>query len=1042
MLVSASRGALGALLGKLSDLLVGKYKLLKGVRGEIMFLKAELESMYAFLERMSDAEEEPDKQAKCWMEQVRELSYNIEDSVDEFMFCIEREPNSKPRGFSGFIEKSRDFLKKISTRHRISKEFQGMKSRVMEVSERRIRYKVDDIITRPSHTAVDLRLLSLYAETEGLVGIDGPRDELIQLMMDEDSVSARQLKVLSVVGFGGLGKTTLANAIYRKLKGQFQHRAIISVSQKPNLWRTFRNILSQLGFVAPEHTNMETWGQDEVISTLQNFLAGKRYFIVIDDIWDETAWNIIRCALPETMNGSRVITTTRIDTVARVCCSNYYDYVYKMKPLTEQDSRKLIFSRVFGSEDACPLYLHEVSANVLKRCGGLPLAIITISSILASKQSKLKGQWEHVLNSLSSNFEVNHTLEGMRQILNLSYINLPHYLRTCMLYVGIYPEDYTIEKNDLVRQWVAQGLISRLHGQDLEDVADGYFNELVNMSIIQPVDTDPNNEVLSCRVHDMMRDLIVHKCREENFITVTDDLQAMAVLPNKVRRLSLYLDGVIDDTVLGTTQLSQVRALARFGTSTYAPPLLAFKHLRVLTLEFPSGNHEPKILDLTGMCHLFQLKYLKIVASGEIALPRKLQGLEQLETLELRTSSMAEIPTDVVNLCRLLHLVIPQVTHLPSGIGNMKSLRTLREFSLGLNSVDTIRDLGNLTNLRDLQISSFGGVQLDDVEKGQRMDVLRHSLEKLCNLRYLRMDPYLPNICRDALSSMSASPCFLQRLHIWCTLSRVPNWIGELHNLYDLELVVEVLDDFEILAQLHSLLHLKLHIEGTLKDKVTICGSGFLVLNHFTISYIRISNLTFEEGAMPNLLRLEVRFNEQYGAAPVGIEHLPGLAEFSVSNGGYNAEESSRSVSQSALRNAMDMHPCRHERRIKHRGNSQFLRHFDHDGFSWRKYGQKSVIGAKYQRSYYRCAHKHTQGCSAMKQVKPTDSDPLLFHVEYFRKHSCAHSANPHPQSADQPESSVSIGSVQGMECDSTRNSTTGDMLHQDADYWDNCGFF
>uniref|UniRef100_A0ACD5W9A6 Uncharacterized protein n=1 Tax=Avena sativa TaxID=4498 RepID=A0ACD5W9A6_AVESA len=500
-------------------------------------------------------------------------------------------------------EKSRNFLTKmISTRHRISKEFQDMKRRAIEVSERRMRYKVDEVVTKPGHTAIDLRLLSL-------------------------------------------------------------------------------NILSQVGFVAPEHTNMETWGEDGLISTLQNFLTGKRYFIVIDDIWDGTAWNIIRCALPETMN-------------------------------------------------------------------------------------------------------------------------------------------------------------------------------------------DPSNEVLCCRVHDMMLDLIEHKCREENFITVTDDLQAMAGLPNKVRRLSLYLDGVIDDTVLGTTQLSQVRALARFGTSTYAPRLSDFKHLRVLTLEFPSGNHGPKILDLT----------------------------------------------DVVNLRRLLHLVIPQVTHLPSGIGNMKSLRTLREFSLGLNSVDTIRDLGDLTTLRDLQISSFGVVQLDDVEKGQRMDVLRHSLEKLCSL------PQKPagSIC---------GACYRE---------------------------------FPSGLQLHSLLHLRLHVERTLKDKVTVCGSGFPVLNHFIISYIRISNLTFEAGAMPKLQRLEVRFNEQYGAAPVGIENLSGLTEFSVSNGGYN---SSRSVSQSALRNAMDMHPCRPAANFNHRGSSQFLRRLD-DGFSWRKYGMKEVLGAsRHPRSYYRCTHKNTRGC-------------------------------------------------------------------------------
>lgn len=193
-----------------------------------------------------------------------------------------------------------------------------------------------------------------------------------------------------------------------------------------------------------------------------------------------------------------------------------------MKPLSNEESRRLFFKRIFGSEDVCPPFLEEVSDKILKRCGGLPLAIITISSLLASQRNKLKEQWEHVLNSLGSNLEVHPTLEGMRQILSLSYKNLPHYLKTCMLYMGIYQEDYTIEKNDLVRQWVAQGFISKAHGRDPEDVAEGYFNELVNRSIIQPVDTNYNDEVLSFRIHDMMLDLIIRKCREENFITAID----------------------------------------------------------------------------------------------------------------------------------------------------------------------------------------------------------------------------------------------------------------------------------------------------------------------------------------------------------------------------------------------------------------------------------------------------------------------------------------------------------------------------------------
>ena len=634
------------------------------------------------------------------------------------------------------------------------------------------------------------------------------------------------------MGFGGLGKTTLANAIYRKLEGQFQCQAFVSVSQKPNIRKILRNMLSQAGYMVLDQTNMESWDEDQLIRTLRRFLADKRYFIVIDDIWDATTWSIIRCALPENMNGSRVITTTRIVTVATACCSNSYDYLYKMKLLSDEESRKLFFRRVFGSEDGCPTYLEDVSAEILTRCGGLPLAIISISSLLASQPKMLKGQWEDILNSLGSNFEVHPTLDGMRKILNLSYTNLPHYLKTCMLYLGIYPEDYTINKNDLVRQWLAQGFTSISHVRDPEAVAEGYFNELVNRSIVQPVDTDHNDEVLSCKVHDMMLDLIMHKCREENFITAVDDLQALIGLQGNVRRLSLCLDGVIDGTTLGTTQLSQVRALARFGISTYTPPLSEFKHLRILTLEFPTRL---VTLDLTGMCHLFLLRYLKVVAAyGEIVLPRKIQRLEQLETLELRTYeySVVQVPSDIVHLRQLLHLIVPIGISLPSRIGSMKSLRTLRGFDLGMNSVENIRDLGGLTNLKDLEICRVYRKQLDETEAAKLMNILRFSLEKLCNLRYLCMESYLPSACSDALGSLSASPRLLRRLHLrGCMLSRVPEWIHELHNLYDLALgVKELLDDgVGIIAQLHSLIHLHLYIFGTPKERVTICEQDSLL---------------------------------------------------------------------------------------------------------------------------------------------------------------------------------------------------------------------
>ncbi|WVZ91462.1 hypothetical protein U9M48_037630 [Paspalum notatum var. saurae] len=920
--VSVARGAMGSLLTKLGELLTAKYKLLKEAKGQVMFLKAELESMHAFLKKISDMED-PDEQDKCWAKEVRELSYDIEDSVTEFMPRVERKSGSKPHGFKGFISRSMNLLTAMNTRHEIAKEFEGLKRHVKEVSERRARYKIDDTAKPNDHTAVDLRILALHAETASLVGVTGPRDDLIKLM-DEQDVPAQQLKVLSIVGFGGLGKTTLANEIYRKIEGQFQCRAVVSVSQKPNIRKIIRTVLSKVGFVPPENTNMELWEESELISTLHKFLLDKRYFIVVDDIWDAPTWNIIRCGLPENMNGSRVITTTRIETVARACCiNNQCEYVYKIKRLSEQDSRRLFFKRIFGSEDACPPHLEEVSTRILKRCGGLPLAIITISSLLASQPNKLKQQWEYVQNSLGSNFEVNPSLDGMRQILNLSYINLPHHLKACMLYLGIYPEDHTIDRNGLLRQWIAEGFIGKHHGIDSEDIARSYFNELVNRNMIQPVDTDNTGEVMYCKVHDMMLDLMQHISREENFITVIDDdIQDLTRQLGKIRRLSLNLDGTIDDVVAAESiQLSHTRMLARFGTSAYIPPLSLFKHLRVLTIEISDGP----LLDLNGICHLFLLRYIKIKAGGRgVVLPSKICHLQQLEAFELDAEinssngqSLQELPSDVVHLSRLLHLIVQQIVKFPVGIGNIKSLRTLQFFDLTIISEDVIKGLGELTNLIDLRIQC-DRMRSDKVILERGMEVLRTCLEKLSNLKYLGMSFHLDDrfVYLDPLSQIPASFYHLERFygHVF---SNVPGWIGKLRSLHDLALGInEVLeDDIGVLAQLPSLIHLWLHICGTPKNTILIRRSGFPVLESFTVGCNRMPCLALEVGAMSKLERLGLHFNatgwDKYGGVPAGMEHLSSLKEISVKIGGDVARESNRRAAESAVWKAVDLHPGR-----------------------------------------------------------------------------------------------------------------------------------
>lgn len=121
-------------------------------------------------------------------------------------------------------------------------------------------------------------------------------------------------------------------------------------------------------------------------------------------------------------------------------------------------------------------------------------------------------------------------------MLNLSYNDLPHHLKTCLLYLGSYPEDYVIWKDELVRLWIAEGFVPEKHGLDLEEVAEVYFNELVNRCMIQPV-IDLIGEVLLCRVHDLMLDLILSKCTEENFISTNGCVDNMKG-PSQVRRIS------------------------------------------------------------------------------------------------------------------------------------------------------------------------------------------------------------------------------------------------------------------------------------------------------------------------------------------------------------------------------------------------------------------------------------------------------------------------------------------------------------------------
>ena len=143
-----------------------------------------------------------------------------------------------------------------------------------------------------------------------------------------------------------------------------------------------------------------------------------------------------------------------------------------MEKLDEKESEQLFVSKAFGSGGTCPEALKGAMTSILKKCGGLPLAIVSIASLLASyKLPEGKEMWETVQKSIGSQMESNPTLEGMREILTLSYTHLPHHLKACMLYLCIFPEDYRIAKDRLLKRWIAEGLIAEKRGLTKMDLA-------------------------------------------------------------------------------------------------------------------------------------------------------------------------------------------------------------------------------------------------------------------------------------------------------------------------------------------------------------------------------------------------------------------------------------------------------------------------------------------------------------------------------------------------------------------------------------------
>uniref|UniRef100_A0A0A9BBB9 Uncharacterized protein n=1 Tax=Arundo donax TaxID=35708 RepID=A0A0A9BBB9_ARUDO len=908
-MVTVSTGVMNSLLPKLSALIDGEYKLLSSVKGGISFLRDELSSMNALLLKLANNEESLDVQRKEWRNKVRELSYDIEDCIDLFLHKLKRGDAN-----ANIAKRTARKIKKLWSRHKITKIIEGLKARVKDENERHLRYKVEESDANMSTIQIDPRLPALYVEADRLVGIDGPREKIIEWMNKDDSI--KKLRVVSIVGFGGLGKTTLANQVFNKIKAQFDSTAFVPVSRNPMIKKILTDMLKELG------SSVDTSDDErQLINKLRAHLQDKRYLIVVDDIWSKDAWKSVKSALPENSLCSRIITTTRLTDVAQSCCSCLEGYVHKIQPLSDEDSKKLFYKRVFRSEHSCPPHLEEVSQAIIKKCHGLPLAIITIASLLANKNSDAKYDWEGVEDSMASALNS----EKVGDILLLSYYDLPYHLKTCFLYLSVFPEDYRIPREELIWMWIAEGFITQMKGYSLEQIGENYFNDLINRSLIQPIGVQYDGRAYYCRVHDMVLDLIISLSTQENFMTRIEE-QEYKSSSNSIRRLSLLSNCVGKEVMQEIMEkcLHIPSLVILHGLDKHTPHISKFQYLRVLVLEPGSGHLGNQHIKYIGS--FIQLKYLEI-RGGITELPDQIGNLQNLQTLDIGGSlTIKKLPLTIGRLQNLVRLLTGDLlisVHVPDEIGNLQALQVL-SFVSSYNSVNFAGQLRRLTNLRVLGMRLHGSAELGDHDMGRYQEALQTSLTLLGKhgLKSLEIECYNYPAADKLMDSWSCdAPCLQKLVCRWGFFRRIPPRMVSLVNLAHLEIWVEQIkqEDLCILGGIPTLLYVTLESREAPGGRLTIGSQQFYCLKEFNFNSNGKGGLRMvcEQEAMPTLrsLRLHLHFSEKEAESEIGFEfsfeHLASLEQLNVRIVCVGATRSRVEAAEAAIRNTVGIHPGR-----------------------------------------------------------------------------------------------------------------------------------
>ncbi|KAH6812809.1 hypothetical protein C2S51_021827 [Perilla frutescens var. frutescens] len=665
-------------LQTLGDLLIEKGKLLFGVGGKGKALQTQLEEIKCFLQD-ADRKQHESKTVRKWIAEIRDLAYRAEDVVVEYYSVrMSSSSSSCSDGSSSSVGCRRRLVHRmglVRRRYQLGSEILDIKSELARVTKAMQEYGINKIIDGATVSSDNQNLARKsfpnFVIGDCFVGKEEDLKQLVSLVADD-----KEHPIISVWGMGGIGKTTIAKKVYNQMKEArnscFDCFAWVCISQQCQIRTVREDILKQL--TKQEGGRVSDLTDVELIDKLCQIQTNKRCLIVVDDLWQISHWNELKNAVPLNNLQSKILVTTRKQKVAEI------GFSLQLGLLKMDEGLELLQKKAFPhGHILADFQLGEIGKEMVKKCGYLPLAISLIGGVLSKRKSmeELMLVKENVSAYL---YRGDGNIEGeneMHAVLNLSYDDLPSYLKPCFLYFGIFKEDAYINVKDIYKKWIAQGMISdeMIRGEEtLVDIAELYLGELASRCMVQ---VEHN---WKCKVHDVVREFCLSTGKKEEFgVEVLEYRHGNfgSLLPvasqsiNKTRHLAIHFPAeVIRPEGGGDLTISnceRLRSLEIFNNQSIVNKIPfpresitdfeKFKVLRELLIENFSfeGRKLPR-----GITKLVHLRYFGLRHCTDLdKLPSSICNLAYLDTLDLFRSRNLRVPNVFKKMRRFKHLILP-----------------------------------------------------------------------------------------------------------------------------------------------------------------------------------------------------------------------------------------------------------------------------------------------------------------------------------------------------------------------------------------------